>query len=123
MAVARLAPQHVQMQHMLDHVFEQGLLLGRVKLRQALRVEAQGGDAVAKGHPEGLVPRHLAAAKAEQELAVEGMRLEQTHHGVFKDAFRHGSGGLAADFADRIQNHRIILVLAEGLGHPWNLEQ
>ncbi len=76
----------VQVQDVLEDVFEQRLPLRRREGQQPLRVDAQRRHPVADGDPQRLRGVAPAAPEAEQEMSVKRPLLEQAHGRVFEHA-------------------------------------
>ncbi len=83
-AVPPLAPGHVQMEDVLEQMFEQRPLLVGREIRQPGRIDAQHRGAVSDGHTQRGIAGSLPPTKAENEMAVKGTAFQQSHHRVFK---------------------------------------
>jgi len=137
----------MQMQNVLDGMFEQRLLFLDVECLELLGIDIQGRCAVDHRDTDGLSPGTQAPSETEQQVAVEGLALEQANHRVFQhplgmlgrlesfgkvQKFSHQSPApspqpplrcFPADRLDRIQDDIIILVLAEDFGNLGDLDQ
>jgi len=92
MLIAPLAAQRVQMQQVLDQMFQKGLLLRLAKRGKGGGIDRQERYAVAHRDAGFLaVQRPLFPAQVEDEMPVEGALAEQAHDGIFKGCTVHAS--------------------------------
>ena len=77
----------VQVQQMLDTMFEQGhLFVGRIS-REAVGIDGENRGAVATVTPTALI-LHKTSPETEQQMTVKRLLLEQTDNSIFENPRR-----------------------------------
>ena len=79
------APHRVQVQQVLDGMFQQRHLLLDMVFLEFPGIDTQSRRAIDDGDSHRMGTVHQTAAKTEQQVAIEGFALEQADHSVLND--------------------------------------